>query len=158
MFRDISRESCAALDLRPDSTTRKADITRAFDVFVSQFINLQAVDFSCCDNFADCHMKMLLPVRSKLRVLKLRGTMITDEGVMSFFQCDTVPKKKRDTEPRPSLPLEVLDLSETKPLSTNNITDTALLAVAVSTIPKFRSLYAEVVSVFSDLTLYLRLK
>jgi len=52
---------------------------------------------------------------------------------LSFFQYDTVPKKQRDTDPRPLLPLEVLDLSETKPLLKNNITDKALLEVAVST-------------------------
>jgi len=112
---------------------------------INQFTNLKEVDFSFCKSFDDRQLQLLSPmIRSnKLRVLKLRGTQISDDGVKKLFDYDKCLKwyeaqsvamdtnlnqipanNQHKIGPRPSILLELLDLSETK------ISDKSLLAVA----------------------------
>lgn len=148
MFRSMSRESFTTLKYR-QNTQRSTKFNLlsdqlAYNKMVNEFTNLREVDFSFCDDFTDSNLDLLSPVRSKLRVLKLRGTGITDKGVSSFFEFDKHVKwvetacaamrnsEKRSTlEPMPSSPIEVLDLSETKPWRVE-ITNLSLLSVMVS--------------------------
>jgi len=148
LFRAMARDSFTELHLRPD-ITRKANLILTHSLtnnMINQFINLKEIDFSFCDNFDDRQLELLSPMMrsKKLRVLKLRGTQISDEGVIKLFAYDKclqwceaqwavvadthseqIPtNKKHEIEPRPSVPLEVLDLSE------NGITNKSLLAVA----------------------------
>ena len=140
LFRSMARDSFTALDLRLDITREtNPGLPNSFNMLIGQFTNLREVDFSFCDNFDDSHLKLLEPMRCKLRMLKLRGTRISDQGVLSFFDYDKCMKLTQKQEssiaatdsPPPSLPLEVLDLSETKPCVNNSsrVTDKSLLAV-----------------------------
>ncbi|KAL7552880.1 hypothetical protein ACHAWF_018498 [Thalassiosira exigua] len=118
LFRTMSRSSFRTLHMKPNVV--------ANNVAISQFRNLNEVDFSFCANFDDRELETLAPMRDKLRVLKLRGTQVSDRGVMSFFEHSKCMKwsessetvmpatAKHKIDPRPSLPLQVLDLSETK--------------------------------------------
>ncbi|KAL7530519.1 hypothetical protein ACHAXR_003539 [Thalassiosira sp. AJA248-18] len=152
LFRSMSRTSFTLLDLSPNLTRMtNLDLTNSLaQSLVSQFTNLREVDFSFCDNFDDRQLELLAPMNHELRVLKLRGTKVSDAGVMSYFQYNKCLKwceaqktvmgdansiqitaaNKYEIDPRPSLPLEVLDLSETKILLKNKITNKSLLAVA----------------------------
>lgn len=132
-FRAVAKTSFTALNLQQDITRNATlDISKTLMYnMINQFTNLKEVDFSFCNTFDDCHLELLAPMR--LRVLRLRGTRISDQGVMSFFEYEKVLKWSAELEiPRPTLPLEVLDLSKTKPCEKDKITNKSLLAVAVS--------------------------
>ena len=98
----------------------------------SQFSNLREINFSYCTSFDDNHLKQLAPMRQKLRVVKLGGTNISDDGIASFFEYDKcLTAIDRRSYSFPSLPLEVLDISKTKPCGRSRITNQSLLAIAV---------------------------
>jgi len=154
-FHSMARASFRKLHLRPD-ITKEVDLILTHSLtnnIINQFLNLKEVDFSYCANFDDRRLELLSPLMrsNNLRVLKLRGTRITDGGVMKLFGyddclkwCDHVQQRsattidtnmeqtltnaKNEIKSRRSVSLEVLDLSE------NVITDKSLLAVAVSII------------------------
>mmetsp|Transcript_14795 Transcript_14795/g.31866 ORF Transcript_14795/g.31866 Transcript_14795/m.31866 type:complete len:440 (-) Transcript_14795:116-1435(-) len=148
-FHSMARASFRKLHLRPD-ITKEVDLILTHSLtnnIINQFLNLKEVDFSYCANFDDYRLELLSPLINKLRVLKLRGTRITDGGVMKLFGyedclkwCDHVHQRsattidinmkqnltnaKNEIKSCPSASLEVLDLSE------NGITNKSLLAVA----------------------------
>lgn len=71
---------------------------------IHRYTNVCDVDLSNVRRFCNRHMQLLLPVREKLRSLKLGGTNITNQSIESFFGPYTRTK---------SIPLEILDLSRT---------------------------------------------
>ena len=152
LFLNMSRDSITTLDLKPDITKAAGlDVHKSLTYnMINQFTNLREVDLSFCSTFDDTQLQLLVPMRSKLRVLKLRGTMISDRGVSSFFEYDQCirwykahveliegdgalegeqsnAKQIVEHETCLSLPLEVLDLSQTQ--ASDKITNKSLLAV-----------------------------
>ena len=129
LFRSMANSSLKVLDFKGKV---HLDIPKAL---FSQLSNLREVDFSHCTNFCDKHLEQLAPMRQKLRVLKLRGTNISDDGIMFFLEYDKCLKAAganlKQTNAFPSLPLEVLDLSKTKSCGRNRISNQSLLAIAV---------------------------
>lgn len=140
----MSITSTRVLDLQPNFS-RKAhlNLPATFKHIVGQFNNLREINLSYCDDFDDEQLELLSPMRKNIRILKLRGTSITDEGVMSFLEYEKCmnwykqhasmmesPVKKCEIGPRPCSPLEVLDLSATMPDDDERITNKSLLAVA----------------------------
>lgn len=84
-FNSLARTSFSVLDIRPPRTFT----TRAFSKIIDQFRCLKEVDVSFLgSSFTDRHMEVISSssLRSKLIVLKLRGTVVSDKGVAKYFQ------------------------------------------------------------------------
>ncbi|KAL7442395.1 hypothetical protein ACHAXM_008392 [Skeletonema potamos] len=96
-FKLVAEASLTSLDLRKIKLSLLNQI-------INRYTNLCDVDFSNVQGFADRHMQLLLPIRQKLRSLKLRGTKVTDRSIGSFFSSCSRGK---------ILPLDILDLSKT---------------------------------------------
>ena len=84
-FNSLARTSFSVLDIRPPRTFT----TRTFSKIIDQFRCLKEVDVSFLgSSFTDRHMEVISSssLRSKLIVLKLRGTVVSDKGVAKYFQ------------------------------------------------------------------------
>ena len=96
-FKLVAESSLISLDLR------KVELP-LLNQIISRYPNLCHLDFSDTREFDDRHMQLLLPAREKLQSLKLRGTMVKDLSIRSFFGSTTRQRCIR---------LEILDLSHT---------------------------------------------
>lgn len=128
-FSSLTSTFCTTLDFKPSfqCTKKKAFGTRIISNLINIFPSVTELDFSYLgDAFNDRHIRALVPLRRQLRTLKLKGTGVSSDGVMSFFGI-TNSNKKCDT-----VPLEHLDLSKTLLKDRNKISDVAIFAVGVS--------------------------
>jgi hypothetical protein len=126
-FTSLASTCCKTLDAKPNfgSEKKKKLSIRSLSSIIWQFPSLTEVDFSHLgDAFTDSHFRLLSPLRTQLRALKLRGTAVGDEGVLQFLGFS-------DSTKSPNLPLEILDLSKTFLLHSNKIGILSMVAVGV---------------------------
>lgn len=128
-FSSLAAAFCTSFDAKPSFRRKKAALsTRTISNIVQFLPSLTHVDFSYLgDAFTDKHIRLISPLLGQLRVLKLRGTAIGDDGLMDFlgFTHSGRPRKFDN------LPLEVLDLSKTSMDYRNKIGSMGMIAVGV---------------------------
>ena len=129
-FNSLTSTYCTTLDAKPSFLKKKVTLsTRTLSNIVRNFPSLTHVDVSHLgDAFTDKHMRLLSPSLVNIRVLKLRGTAVTNEGVMDSLGF-THSCRPRQFD---NLPLEVLDLSKTCRKDRNKIGHMAIIAIGVS--------------------------
>jgi len=125
----IARETVRMLDLR-----RLSMKVENVQNMVSRFQNLSSLDLNHCSQFSDNHLTNLLPLQHSLTILRLRGTAVTDRGVVDFFS--NVNASESSMMDRGGLSscwcrLEELDLSATTPEGSLHIGDAAIDAITV---------------------------
>ena len=86
-FQSVAKHSVTVIDAHRGDRFNEPTSQMFFNI-IGQFPHLQEVDFSFCRNFNDAHLDCLSSLRAQLRVLRLKGTSVTDDGVMSFFEYD----------------------------------------------------------------------
>jgi hypothetical protein len=132
-FASLAASFCTTFDARPSFRKKKITLsTRTISNIVKFLPSLTHLDLSYLgDAFTDKHMRLLSPLLGQLRVLKLRGTAIGDDGLMDFlgFTHSGRPLKFDN------LPLEMLDLSKTSMNDRNKIGPMGMIAVGVRRLP-----------------------
>ena len=129
-FSTLTSTFCTSISLKPSfqCTKRKALGSHIMNKIINIFPSVTELDFSHLgDIFADRHIRALAPLRRQLRSLKLKGTGVSSDGVMSFFGFTNNTNKMLDT-----VPLEHLDLSKTLLKDRYKIGGIAIIAVGVS--------------------------
>lgn len=136
-FNSITNKFCTTLDAKPSLLKTKITLsTRIVTQIVRNFPSLIHLDFSHMgDAFTDKHMLLLSPSLGTLRVLKLRGTAVTNHGVIGSLGFTHSYRHMYFD----NLPMEVLDLSKTRTKDRHNIGRLSIIAIAARC-PNIKSL------------------
>eukprot|EP00978_Attheya_sp_CCMP212_P021018 scaffold60871_cov48-Attheya_sp.AAC.5 len=80
-FRSVAQETVLQLDLSRFEKIQPQNVASV----VSRFHNLTSLDFNYCSGFTDSHLLELTPLARQLRVLRLKGTSVTDKGISGLL-------------------------------------------------------------------------
>lgn len=126
----VARETVKMLDLSRYLNLGVGDIeTVAF-----RFPNLSYIDLNYCTQISGSHLMKLVPLAKTLRVLRLRGSCITDENIEAFFAA-----ANQLSVGNAASMLEELDLSATTKGGSIRIGDVSVKKIS-SACPNLRTL------------------